>query len=133
VFRLAGNNISFVSMFKYLGNLIENKLLDDTDVHREIKCLFTLLKIIMIRRFSRCSFSVKLRLFRCYCTCFYDISLWKNVKTLALRKLKFANVKCVKMFCGYKKYDSVTDMLFTTGLSSFDTVLHNACQRDCSR
>ena len=32
----------------------------------------------------------------------------------------------MKMFFGYKKYDSVTDMLFTTGLSSFDTVLRNA-------
>jgi len=37
------------------------------------------------------------------------------------------------MFFGYKKYDSVTDMLFTTRLSSFDTVLHNARHRDYSR
>jgi len=29
---------------------------------------------------------------------------------------------------GYKKYTSVTDMLFTTRLSSFDAVLHNAHQ-----
>jgi len=34
------------------------------------------------------------------------------------------------MFFGYKKYDSVTDMLFTTRLSSFDTVLHNARHRE---
>ena len=40
-FRLAGNKITFVPMFKYLGHLIDNTLLDDADVHREIKCLFT--------------------------------------------------------------------------------------------
>ena len=96
-FRLAGNNISFVPMFKYLGHLIDNKLLDDADVHREIKCLFTRTNI-MIRRFSRCSLSVKLRLFRSYCICFYDIALWKNVKASILSKLKSAYIKCMKMF-----------------------------------
>ena len=86
-------NISFVSMFKYLGHLIDNKLLDDADVHREIKCLFTRSRTnIMIRRFSRCSLSVKLRLFRSYCICFYDIALWKNVKAFILSKLKSAYI-----------------------------------------
>ena len=34
--------------------------------------------------------------------------------------------KCVKVFFGYKKYDSVTVALFETRVPSFDTVLHNA-------
>ena len=53
-FRLAGNNLSFVPTFKYLGHIIDNKLLDDTDVQRELKSLFTRTNIL-IRRFSRCS------------------------------------------------------------------------------
>jgi len=31
------NNISFVPVFKYLGHLIDNKLLDDAAMHRQIK------------------------------------------------------------------------------------------------
>jgi len=40
-FHLAGCNLSFVPNFKYLGHIIDNKLQDDDDVYRELKCLFT--------------------------------------------------------------------------------------------
>jgi len=73
-FSIAGNNPSFVPTFKYLGHITDDKLQDDADVCRELKCLFTRTNIL-IRRFSRCSFNVKLRLFRSYCICFYDIAL----------------------------------------------------------
>ena len=53
-FRLAGNNLSFVPTFEYLVHIIDNKLLDDTDVQTELKSLFTRTNIL-IRRFSRCS------------------------------------------------------------------------------
>jgi len=59
-FHLAGCNLSFVPNFKYLGHIIDNKLQDDDDVYRELKCLFTRINIL-IRRFSHCSFNVKLR------------------------------------------------------------------------
>jgi len=124
-FRLVGKYLSFVPTFKYLGHIIDNKLMDDTDVQRELKCLFTRVNILT-RRFSRCSLQVKLRLFRSYCICFYDIALWKNVKVCVLNKLKSAYVKCLKLFFNFPKYHSVTDMLLKLGLPSFNTVLHNA-------
>ena len=110
-FHLAGCNLSFVPNFKYLGHIIDNKLQDDDDVYRELKCLFTRTNIL-IRRFSHCSFQVKLRLFRSFCICFYDIALWKYVKDTAVRKLKSAYVKCLKMFFNFHKYSSVTSMFF---------------------
>ena len=33
---------------------------------------------------------------------------------------------CMKLFFGYRKYASVTQALFETGVPSFDTVVHNA-------
>ena len=78
-FHLAGCKLSFVPNFKYLGHIIDNRLQDDDDVYRELKCLFTRTNIL-IRRFSHCSLNVKLRLFRSFCICFYDIALWRNVK-----------------------------------------------------
>jgi len=35
-------------------------------------------------------------------------------------------LKCIKIFFGFHKYSSVTNMLLQLGLPSFDTVLHNA-------
>jgi len=62
---------------------------NDDDVYRELKCLFTRTNIL-IRRFSHCSLNVKLKLFRSFCICFYDIALWRNVKATVVSKLKSA-------------------------------------------
>jgi len=37
----------------------------------------------------------------------------------------------LKIFFGYRRTDSVTDMLFTLKLPSFDTVQHNGKQLFC--
>jgi len=119
-FSLAGISLTFVPMFKYLGHIIDNKLKDDADVCRELKCLFTRTNIL-IRRFLRCSSEVKIRLFKSFCVCFYDIALWRHVKVAVLNKLRSAYV-----FFNFPKYSSVTDMLIRRGLPSFSTISHNA-------
>ena len=76
-FVLDGNELSFVPNFKYLGHIIDNNLCDDLDITREIRNLFFRTNVLK-RRFSLCSLEVKLKLFRSFCMCFYDIALWKN-------------------------------------------------------
>ena len=62
-FKLANSDLKFVSQFKYLGHIIDNSFCDDSDINRELKCLFGRVNIL-IRRFSRCSLQVKLKLFK---------------------------------------------------------------------
>ena len=78
-FILAGCELSFVDKFKYLGHIVENDLSDNSDINREIKCLYTRTNIMM-RRFHRCTVKVKLQLFKTYCMCFYDAALWLNLQ-----------------------------------------------------
>ena len=40
--------------------------------------------IILHRKFGKCSFTVKIRLFRAYCLGFYDIALWRTYTSLDL-------------------------------------------------
>jgi len=46
--------------------------------------------------------------------------------------------KCVKLFFGFKRFDSVTKVLMETGMPSFNTLLHNShvifsrCWNTCS-
>jgi len=122
---LANCKLSFVSQFKYLGHIIENTFCDDSDINREIKSLFARANVL-IRRFSSCSRQVKLRLFKSYCLCFYDVALWENFHVSALNKLSSAYSKCLKLFFGFPKYGSVTDMLLQLGMPSFSTLIHNA-------
>jgi len=47
-------------------------------------------------------------LFRTYCMCFYDMSLWKYYKVGSMNKLAAAYIKCIKIFFDYAKFSSVT-------------------------
>ena len=67
--------------------MIDNRLCDDSDIDREVKSLFIRTNIIL-RRFSKCT--AKLRLFRSYCLCFYDMSLWTNFSVASQKKIDCA-------------------------------------------
>ena len=121
-FNLAGSRLSYVSVFKYLGQLINNELGDDDDINKELKCIFTRTNIL-IRRFAWCSRAVKLRVFRSYCLCFYNIALWKNVKMSVLNRLKSAYVKCLKMFFNFDKYSICCWNLVCLALTRFYLML----------
>ena len=84
-----------------------------------------LVRVCLCRRFRWCTWSVKLRLFRTFCVCFYDTALWSDFSAGALSRLVSCYSKCVKCFFGYSKYSSVTGMLFELGLRSVSTLMHN--------
>ena len=48
-------------------------------------CLFTRCNVL-ISRFKHCSWLVKLKLFRSYCLCFYNIALWCSYNKTSLRR-----------------------------------------------
>jgi len=52
------------------------------------------------------------------------MSLWKYYGSV--NKLAAAYIKCIKIFFGYAKFNSVTVMLFDLRLPCFSTLLHNA-------
>jgi len=54
--------------------------------------------------------------------CDYDVALWSSVS--CLNKFRSCYIKRMKLFFGYNKYDSVTQMLLTIGLPN--TVMHNS-------
>ena len=124
VFTLADCKLLLVDSFKYLGHIIDNTMCDDKDIHRELKSLFTRTNMLA-RRFKRCSTQVKVKLFRSYCICMYDIALWNNYAVASMNKLASSYIKCIKLFFRYSKYCSVTNMLLDLGLPSFNTLVHN--------
>jgi hypothetical protein len=123
-FCIGSIQLEYVAQCKYLGHIIDNNLNDDTDINREIRNMFTRCNIL-IRRFSKCSTDVKIILFRSYCICFYDSALWSRYCSNSIAKLLSCYNRCMKIFFGYEKFSSVTNMLLTLGLPSGSTVLHN--------
>ena len=126
-FYLCGQLLQFVNEFRYLGHILHNSLKDDYDVLREIRSMYARTNML-IRKFAKCSFYVKMRLFKSYCLCLYGAGLWSKCTASCLKKFKYCYHKCIKMFFGYDKYHSVTAILLDTGLPSFNTLLHNCRQ-----
>jgi len=75
-----------------------------------------------------CSVEVKVVLFKSFCLCLYDIGLRKVYNNGTLNRFRSCYHKCLKIFFGYRRSNSVTDMLFTLNLPCFDTILHNGNQ-----
>jgi len=50
-----------------------------------------------------------------------------------MNKFRSCYIKYAKMFLGFTKYYSVTNMLLLTGLPSFDTLMIDAKKSDASR
>ena len=81
---------------------------------------------ILVRRFAKCSVDVKVTLFKAYCISLYDAGLWSKYKMTTLNKLSSCYNKCLKVFFGYRRRDSVTQILFNLGIPSFNTIVHNS-------
>jgi len=109
-----------------------DNLSDDGDIRREIRCMFTQCNMLR-RRFHNCSMSVKLLLFKSFCLCFHNIDLWNKFRIGVMNKFRTCYTKCVKMFLGFPKYYSVTNILLLTSLPSFDTLMINAKKSDAAR
>ena len=123
-FRLSNDDLQFVNSFRYLGHLISDDAYDNRDIEREIRNLFIRTNTLT-RKFSNCSKSVKIMLFKSFCLCFYGIALWKKYTFGCINRLKSAYHKCIKSFFGFSRMDSMTGVLMQLGLPSFDTVMWN--------
>lgn len=97
LFKLGTSNIPFVSSFRYLGHIVSDTLCDNEDIQREIKNTFIRTNML-IRKFNRCSFFVKCKLFRSYCLSLYDIALWRNYTMTSFNKFRSCYNKCIKSF-----------------------------------
>ena len=126
VFNIGGLAVQFVHTFKYLGHIINSRLSDDDDIQREIRNLFMRANILA-RKFKHCSRRVKTILFKSYCICFYDASLWARYSKGKINKLRSCYNRCIKLFFSYQRCDSMTQILLDLGLYSFDTILSNSC------
>ena len=124
-FRIGTEMLEFVPSFKYLRHIITCNNNDDDDIQREINNMFVRTNIL-IRKFSKCTDAVKIVLFKAYCICLYDASLWKRYNVSALNKLRSCYNRCIKLFFEFKRRDSLTSILVNLDLPSFDTVLANA-------
>ena len=79
-FTLNGVPLQYVKQFNNLGHIMKNDCCDDDDIKREIRNHFMGSNILVLR-YSKCSFGVKLTLFEAYCMCLFDAGIWLHYST----------------------------------------------------
>ena len=116
--------IESVSCFNYLGHIITNNLSDDDDdIRPEIRNVLMRTNILL---HNNCFISVKRVLLNSYCLCLYDDALWAHYFSKSLDKFQSCYNRCLRLFFGYKRYDSVMSILSVISLPSLETVMHNS-------
>ena len=108
-FMLNGVPINKVSNCKYLGHCINDKLIDDDDMARQRKQIYAQGNAL-VRKFYMCTETVRMSLFKSYCSTLYTSALWCNYRlnrcenyvlhtTMFFEKLPFCLEIAVPVLC----------------------------------
>ena len=113
---------------KYLGHFICSGLSDDTDILRQRRCL-TIQGNILLRKFHMCSISVRLALFRSFCSPMYTSQLWWNYKKCTMKRLLITYHNVFKMSISMSKYESTSVLCTVYNVLCCQAVIRNLVYR----
>jgi hypothetical protein len=116
-FKLGNTVLDTANTFKYLGHIINDKLKDDDDIARQLRCIYTAGNMLT-RKFSFCSTDVKHNLFRSYCSCLYTSHLWCMYTKRSINRLHVAYNNYFRMLMSYRRDCSASAMFVNANLSS---------------
>ena len=114
----------------YLGVVFSSDQLDDLDINRE-RCSMYGRGNILVRKFKKCSESIKLRLFKSYCNQFYCSALWCRYSNL--NKLRVAYNNTFRMLFNIRGIVSYTNIYMNVGLYTWMALLRKAMYNLYSR
>ena len=104
-FELYSKPLNRVSNVKYLGHILKDDLFDDLDIQRQCRVLYAQGNVLL-RKFHMCSYPVKVKLFKTYCTSMYTAHLWWHYRHATIKKFRITYHNVLKLLLGFSKYCS---------------------------
>ena len=123
-FYLSGTLLSMCNEITYLGHVITDDLTDDKDILRQRRKLYAQANMLC-RKFSMCSVTVKVSLFKAYCTPLYTAHLWCRYRQNSMRKLTVAYNDCMRLLLKAPRSSSASHMFVNVGVPTCPAVLRN--------
>ena len=114
-FELNNVLLTRVTKYKYLGHCISDDLSDDDDMARQYRQIYAQGNALLKKCFM-CTESVKITLFRTFCTSLYTCELWWNYRSESLRKLCVAYNNVFRFLRGEPRNCSASHMFVSRGL-----------------
>ncbi|CAK1595278.1 unnamed protein product [Parnassius mnemosyne] len=119
---LNGVALGRVNAFKYLGHVVTEDLKDDADIERERRAMAVRCNMLA-RRFARCSFGVKITLFKAFCQTLYTCNLWVNYTQRAINALRIQYNNAFRVLVALPRCCSASAMFAHAHTDGFHAVL----------
>ena len=127
-FQMLNEKIKEKQEVKYLGHILTNTLTDDKDMLRQCRYLYAQGNILA-RKFYMCSESVKVKLFKTYCSSLYTSQLWSKHKQMMVQKVEVAYNNAFRILLNLPRHCSASLMLTTRNTDSCSTIIRKLIYR----
>ena len=124
---LCGNVLAYVDQYKYLGFHITSspKKTDDLEIQYQYRLLCCRANSL-IRKFAMCSYNVKRYLYSTYCSNVHGVHLWHSYRSSVSRKFTVCFNNAARMFFGYHRFCSASDMFVNERIDNFMAMYRKA-------
>ena len=122
---LNGVKLSVVQEFKYLGHLLSESGSDDADIITKVRSIYAVGNML-VRKFGKCTDSVKTTLFRSYCYNIYCCALWSNFTLATWRKLKVAHNDIFRNLMGFPRFTSASSLFVHYNVNNLDVIVRKS-------
>ena len=124
---LCGNVLAYVENYKYLGYHVSNSVSksDDLELRHQYRLLCCRANSL-IRKFSMCSYPVKKYLYMTYCSNISSVHLWHSHRASVLRKFIVCFNNAARMFFGYERFCSASNMFVREQIDNFGALHRKA-------
>ena len=117
-FFLGHDVITVVNREEYLGYVLTVDMTDDDHILKEMRN-FNARGYMLIRKFKHCTDTVKILLYKTYCSSMYCCPLWCRCKKSTLKKLHVACNKVFKSFMNVPRDFSASLLFVSCSVNSF--------------
>ena len=113
---------------KYLGHILNENLSDDKDIERQKRYMYAKGNILK-RQFHKCSFSVKLLLFKTYCFNMYTSQLWCDFNIKSFSAFVISYNQAFRMLTGFPNFARARFMFTFTDVGSCGEIMRKVIYR----
>ena len=115
-------SMEYVTDVKYLGFMFTSDSKDDVDMQKQLRTFYAHSNTIL-RQFAKCDESVKLELFRSFCTCYYCPYLWLDMTKHSTMKLRVAYNNARRKILKLHMRGSASQMYVDNNLLNFEALI----------
>ena len=122
---LYGKSLKVVKSEKYLGVRISDDKYNDDEITCQMRSVYGRGNLL-IRNFKHCDDSVKLQLFKTFCTNIYCCQLWSSYKKTTYRKINVAYRRIFRYFMKIDNATSVSCAMLNYNVDFLDVLIRKA-------